>query len=77
MFIFKIFKKVVQEISGKFRKFFWNGNEEGKRLMCMVNWSEIEFLKEMGGFGVGLILERNIILLVKWIWRFETEGESN
>ena len=36
----------------------------------MVKWSEIELPKELGGLGVGNIMQKNLILLFKWWWRF-------
>ena len=36
----------------------------------MVKWLDIELPKELGGLGVGNIMQKNLILLFKWWWRF-------
>ena len=36
----------------------------------MIKWSDIELPKELGGLGVGNIMQKNLILLFKWWWRF-------
>lgn len=53
----------------------WGGNEEGKSSFCLVNWNIVEVSKELGGFGVGNIIYKNLALFIKWVWRFLFEED--
>ena len=42
----------------------------------MIKWEHIELPKEFGGLGVGNMMEKNLILLFKWWWRFSESDNS-
>lgn len=56
-----------------YRDFFWSGDINKGRGLCLVNWKSLEFFKEMGGLNLGNILSQILFLLVKWVWRYKEE----
>lgn len=44
--------------------------------MHWVAWAKVTKLKEEGGLGIQSARGRNLALLTKLNWRFQTEGES-
>ncbi|GKE17669.1 RNA-directed DNA polymerase, eukaryota, reverse transcriptase zinc-binding domain protein, partial [Tanacetum coccineum] len=61
--------------SGIRRKFF-NGHEQNGNKASWVNWKHVLKSKETGGLGVSSLYAINRGLLVKWIWRFFSQGNS-
>jgi len=70
--LFKLPKKVANDIIRLQRKFLWGGNREGNH-MALVKWEVVQLRKEYGGLGVGDIVVKNAALLFKWWWRFANE----
>jgi len=70
--LFKVPKKVANDIVRLQRKFLWSGNKEG-RYMPLVKWEVVMKHKSKGGLGIGDIVSKNAALLFKWWWRFVTE----
>jgi len=73
--LFRMPKKVAQEIIRLQRKFLWGGNKEG-RPMALVKWELVQLSKEKGGLGVGDIEVKNAALLLKWWWKFATAEDQ-
>ncbi|KAK2642977.1 hypothetical protein Ddye_024740 [Dipteronia dyeriana] len=55
--------------------FLW-GDGEWKRKLHAVNWKEVCKQKDKGGLSIGRILDKNKVLLVKWLWRFGREDKA-
>ena len=70
--LFKIPKRVANEINKIQRKFLWNGKKEG-RCSALVRWEIVQRPKARGGLGVGDLLLKNAALLFKWWWRYACE----
>lgn len=68
-------KGVVDKIVQLLRKFLW-GNNDMKRNVHLVAWSEVLKPKSKGGLGIVSIQSRNQSLLCKWGWRFGREREA-
>jgi len=73
--LFKVPKKVANDIVRLQRKFLWCGSKEG-RYMPLVNWEVVMKQKSEGGLGVGDIVSKNAALLLKWWWRFASEEDA-
>ena len=73
--IFKVPKCVLSELEGIRRKFF-NGHEQNSKKATWVNWKNVLMSIERGGLGVSSLYAINSGLLVKWIWRFFSQGDS-
>ncbi|KAK8650190.1 hypothetical protein V6N13_139837 [Hibiscus sabdariffa] len=52
------------------------GGAEMKLKMCRVGWCTVSKPKRLGRLGVVDLRLRNLSLLVKWAWRYATEGDS-
>ncbi|GJZ50146.1 RNA-directed DNA polymerase, eukaryota, reverse transcriptase zinc-binding domain protein, partial [Tanacetum coccineum] len=73
--IFKVPMCVLRDLEGIRRKFF-NGHEQNGNKASWVNWKHVLKSKETGGLGVSSLYAINRGLLVKWIWRFFSQGNS-
>ena len=73
--LFRMPKKVAEEIVSLQRKFLWGGNKEG-RPMSLVRWDLVQQSKEKGGLGVGVIEDKNVALLLKWWWKYATTEDQ-
>jgi len=73
--LFRVPKKVANDIIRLQRKFLWCGGKEG-RFMPLVKWKLVVKHKSTGGLGVGDIASKNAALLFKWWWRFVSEEGS-
>lgn len=49
--------------------FLW-GDGESKRKYHLVQWRNVKLTFEEGGLGVRSIVEMNMALISKWLWRF-------
>ena len=76
MSLFPIPVGIADKIIKIQRQFMWCGSAEKKRFMAPVAWSEIEKPKALGGLGIGNLLQHNMALLFKWVWRYLTEPSS-
>ena len=72
--LFKLPKKVANEIIRIQRRFLWSGSKEGK-FMPLVKWDIVQQQRDKGGLGVGDIVVKNAALLFKWWWRYANEEE--
>jgi len=72
--MFKIPKKVANDIVRIQRKFLWSG-EKGGRFIPLVKWDIVQKQKSEGGLGVGDLEKKNAALLFKWWWRFINEED--
>ena len=70
--IFKIPKKVAQEVIKIQRRFLWSGHNQGK-VSALVKWEIIQKPKDKGGLGVTNLTLKNAALLFKWCWRYASE----
>ncbi|KAK3219671.1 hypothetical protein Dsin_013641 [Dipteronia sinensis] len=69
MLVFKMPVGVALSIEKLQRKYFWGDGVE-KRKIHLVDCVTICKNKKMGGLGVGRMLDKNLSLLAKWVWRF-------
>lgn len=74
MFLFKMPCKVVTTVEKYQRDFLWEGGRQKKDYL--VKWDVVVKVKEKGGLGLGRLKERNLALLIKWLWRFSMEQGS-
>jgi len=70
--LFKMPRKVANEIIRIQKRFLWNANE-GKRYSALVKWDVVQRPKKQGGLGVTDPMLKNAALLFKWWWRFACE----
>ena len=70
--LFKMPRKVANEIIRLQSRFLWNGND-GKRYSALVKWDVVQRPKKQGGLSVGDPMLKNAALLFKWWWRFACE----
>ena len=75
MSIFKMPRQVAVVLERLMRNFFWEGKGEGFK-DHLVSWVIVSKSKKQGGLGVGNLLNKNIALLGKWLWRFPLEKNS-
>ena len=75
MSLFPIPKSIIERLIRIQRQFLWSGRAE-KKAMPLVAWSTVELPKKLGGLAVGNLLNRNLGLLSKWIWRYLTEPSA-
>ncbi|KAK2662300.1 hypothetical protein Ddye_000874 [Dipteronia dyeriana] len=47
------------------------GVEKGLRKLYVVSWGKACKRKDMGGFGIKRMLDKNRAMLMKWTWRFD------
>ena len=67
--------KIYEDIDRVNRKFLW-GSSEFARKTHWVSWEKVTKTKEEGGLGIQSAKGRNLALLAKLNWRFQTEGSS-
>ena len=75
MSLFPIPKGAIDLITKIQRKFLWCEDNERKPFP-LISWNVMELPKYFGGLGIGNMLNRNILLLFKWWWRFLTEPHA-
>ena len=63
--LFKIPKKVAQEINSIQRRFLWSGKKQS-RYNALVKWELIQKPKDKGGLRVTNCTLKNAVLLLKW-----------
>lgn len=73
MSLFPAPKGVIEIINKLQRQFLWSG-ETGKPYMSLVSWDRVVSPKPLGVLNCGNLLNRNISLMFKWIWRFLNES---
>lgn len=56
-------------------RFLWE-DEEDKRKFHLVKWEEIKKLIFKGGLGIKSLVEMNVTLQGKWLWRYFQEEEG-
>ncbi|XP_048494804.1 uncharacterized protein LOC125494938 [Beta vulgaris subsp. vulgaris] len=75
MSIFPIPKGVVEKINRIQRSFFWHGGVD-KKGGALIKWKILQLPKLMGGLNVSNLADRNLGLLLKWVWRYCSEPKS-
>lgn len=75
MSLFPAPRGVIEAINKLQRNFLWSG-ELRKSSLALVAWNQVVLPKESGGLNCGNLLNRNISLLFKWIWRLSHDPES-
>jgi len=65
MSIFKVPRKVLNEINTIQRKFLWGWGHDGKKI-AWVSWKTVCKSKDMGGPGIKELFDFNKALLDKW-----------
>ncbi|KAL5713933.1 hypothetical protein ACHQM5_015964 [Ranunculus cassubicifolius] len=65
---------VGEEIEKIVRRFLW-GTTEGKKKYNLVKWDDLCAPMEVGGLGFRKILDFNVSLLSKWMWKY-TQGSD-
>lgn len=75
MSLYPLPKGVIGRLQSIQRKFLWSGSND-RHALPLVRWDVIELPKIIGGLGVGSLLNRNISLLFKWLWRYLSEPQS-
>ena len=73
--VFKMPMGVAKKIEKLQRGFLW-GDGVIKRKLHAVSWNEVCKRKSQGGLGIGRIVDKNVAMLVKWMWRFSKEDHS-
>ncbi|KAK9275444.1 hypothetical protein L1049_022709 [Liquidambar formosana] len=66
--LFRILVKVARSLEKLMRDFLWEGSGEGKR-DHLVRWEIVSRSMSYRGLAFGNIVERNIALIGKWLWR--------
>lgn len=66
-------KGVIKHIDKARRSFLWKGNENCKGINCLVGWEKVCALKSNGGMGILDLDTQNQALLIKWMWKLDTE----
>jgi hypothetical protein len=77
--IFPLPMWLIEKIDKLRRNFLWKGEEsEGnKGAICLVNWSMVCRLKELGGLGILDLNRFSIALRRRWFWyRWIDESKS-
>lgn len=49
---------------------------DGKKGFPLIAWSRMEPPIKLGGLGIGNLLQKNIALLFKWLWRYFNEPNA-
>ncbi|XP_048493141.1 uncharacterized protein LOC104908756 [Beta vulgaris subsp. vulgaris] len=75
MSLFPIPKGVIAKLVKIQRDFLWCG-VEGKRAFPLVAWEKLERPISLGGLGIGNLLQKNVALLFKWLWRLFSEPKA-
>lgn len=75
MSLFPVPKGIIAKIQAIQRNFLWSGGSE-RGALPLVRWDVVELPTNRGGLGVGCLLNKNIALLFKWIWRLLNEKQS-
>ena len=52
------------------------GSSENKKKLHLISWEKITKSKEEGGLGIQVAKPKNIALLAKLYWRFNSEKSS-
>lgn len=75
MSIFPAPKGVIEAIIKIQRRFLWSG-DRGRNSLALVAWDQLVLPKIFGGLNVGSILNKNISLLFKWVWRLLHDSDA-
>jgi hypothetical protein len=75
LYISKAPAGIISSIESFFKRFFWGGGEESRKI-AWINWDSICVPKEDGGLRVRKVGAFNISLLGKWCWRLFSEREG-
>ena len=70
-----LLSKIIDGIDRVNRNFLW-GSSKMARKVHWVGWEKVTQPKKEGGLGFQMVRGRNLALLAKLNWRFQTEGDS-
>ncbi|KAL4558890.1 hypothetical protein LXL04_037094 [Taraxacum kok-saghyz] len=73
--LFPIPKSTAKKLEALRRNFFWGYTSE-EQSINWVNWESVCLKKEFGGLGIIALIDINLALLDKWVWRFKTEQNA-
>jgi len=66
---------IISSIESIFKKFFWGGGEDNRKI-AWINWNSICSPKDERGLGVRRVGAFNLSLLGKWRWRLLVYNEG-
>ncbi|KAK2639207.1 hypothetical protein Ddye_027002 [Dipteronia dyeriana] len=75
MSVFRMPIGVVNKIERLQRSFLWGDGIE-KRKIHAVDWASVCNNNTSGGLGIGRMVDKNVSLLAKWVWRFGFDRNS-
>ncbi|KAJ4786820.1 RNA-directed DNA polymerase (reverse transcriptase)-related family protein [Rhynchospora pubera] len=67
---------VIRDIDRIRRSFIWKRNGVTGTGIPLLAWDRVCLPKQLGGFGLQHLKLQNISLLLRWIWRLYSEGNS-
>lgn len=73
MSLFPIPMGIAEQLIKMQCQFLWCGSLEKKKFTPPIAWHQIEQPKSLSGLGIENLQERNLGLLLKWLWRYVTE----
>lgn len=73
--LFKAPVTVLDGLERIIRKFLWGGSSEVRKIHW-VAWERVTSPVDVGGLGLSKLLDVNIALLSKWVWRYRNETSS-
>jgi len=66
---------IISSIKSLFKKIFWGGGDDFRKI-SWVDWDSVCLLREEGGLGVRRLREFNVSFLGKWFWRMLVDKEG-
>ncbi|WMV51176.1 hypothetical protein MTR67_044561 [Solanum verrucosum] len=75
MSLFPLPPKVLKKLDKLRRDFLWHGCKEIKGYN-LVKWEITLKSKDKGGMGIRDLRKQNNSLLMKWLWRYNEEGQA-
>lgn len=73
---FRLPRAISDAIDATLRRFWWNGNLEGKRFLALARWEDLCKPKVVGGLGFRRTNDVNLALLAKLAWGVANQGTS-
>lgn len=75
MSLLNIPKHIATSIEKLQREFLWRGGAESNG-MHLVNWETVCSPKAKGGLDIRRLVDMNVSLLTKWLWRLGSEEDG-
>ncbi|KAJ4758597.1 RNA-directed DNA polymerase (reverse transcriptase)-related family protein [Rhynchospora pubera] len=67
---------LITHLDGIRRRFFWKGRDKCLGGHCLVNWNKCCIPKCFGGLGILNLTLQNQALLIRWLWKLNSEPNS-